>query len=922
MAAVLGIAVVMLSAASSIALASSPDTQLIDAAKNGDLAEAKDALGAGARVNTKLGPSALFGCLGAQPLDHTLEMIQLLLDRGADINAAGPDGISAFQLVLNGWHTDDYLPLLMPHHPDLKATTKEGDGVVALAIRRGSLPLARSMLDLGAPGDLPNALGITPLMLTAQADRNQAWRESEYLDLAKYLLSKGADASRVDKTGKSAAAYALDTNNYDLLVLLDSKHDYSTKYVDAKKSDLNQKLSATVEKNRWSKMKMINGPKVTPVDTMGIIASLLKDGADPNEQSIDKRTTIFGQALGNGTNGPPIPPDPALIQVLLDNGADPNRHFPDGNVPLALAVAHTDIFAMLLAKGADPKLSMELQTMEMNPSTGGLIKGKRTESILHSAAADGTVETMKLLLDRKPDLEQADSEGMTPLLIAIAHGNTDVARMLIEHGANMAAKNVKGQTAADFAASSLDIGLLRKLDHEGKYTSLLAQYPAPGNIPISGDWVLGNDPWTAPLRLDADGGGILGLRGNPRAIAWKTASDGYELTGIQMVGNFPVPMQYKAKLTLKPTDKLLALQIISQGGGGGSVVLLFHRSGDPAPAESEIRSSNNPPPVSVDQVASAIQQALTANPQFLSLTQSSLTDFPSAAYQLIGLTNLNINNTKLAKIPTEIGKFRLLERVSFRANQISDIGDGFYDLANLAEVDLASNRLTELSPRLCGLTKITDLMLDDNRISELPEGWDKMVSLKALSVSGNRISKLPVSLALTPQLTALSLNDNMLSDLPEQWGKFALEYFNLSQNRFTSFPKEIWNIQIHRLGMGNNEITEIPPELASEVGLEELDLSNNLITTIPDLSKSHLTQLRLSNNQIKAFPASKDAFPSTLRELDLRQNQITEVPDWVFDLNLQNLSLYGNPMPEETIRAAEQRVRQAYEARRQQNMKH
>ena len=206
MAAILGTASAISTVAPSSALASSPDTQLIDAAKNGDIVDAKDALVAGARINTKLGPSALFQCLGAQPLDHTLEMIQLLLDQGADINAAGPDGASAFQLVLNGWHTDDYLPLFMPHHPDLKATTKEGDGVVALAIRRGSLPLAHAILDLGAPGDVPNAAGITPLMLTAQADRNQAWRESEYLDLAKYLLSKGADVSRVDKTGKSAAA--------------------------------------------------------------------------------------------------------------------------------------------------------------------------------------------------------------------------------------------------------------------------------------------------------------------------------------------------------------------------------------------------------------------------------------------------------------------------------------------------------------------------------------------------------------------------------------------------------------------------------------------------------------------------------------------------------------------------------------------
>jgi Leucine-rich repeat (LRR) protein len=635
-------AVLLSALASTHAWAASPDTQLVDAAKNGSLAEVKDALSAGARINTKSGPTALLECLGTQQFDHTREVIQLLLAHGADINAPGPDGLSAFQLVLNSWYCDEYLPLFLPLHPDFKATTKDGDGVVALAIRRGALQLARSMLDQGAPGDLPNLAGVTPLMLAAQGDRNQAWRESEYVDMAKVLLSKGADPLRTDKAGKNAADYALDNNNYDLLVLLDSKRVQSSKYDEVKKADLAQKLSAAVERDRWSKIKMIGGPKVAQIDTRGIITSLLKEGADPNAPAVGQPTTIFGQALGDRLNGPPIPPDPGLIQLLLDHGANPNQGFADGNVPLALAVA------------------------------------------------------------QQPDL----------------------------------------------------------------------------------------------------------------------------------------------------------------------------------------------------------------------------TEFPAAAYQLIGLTRLNIDNTKLAVIPSQIGEFRLLQQASFRANQISMIEDGFYDLVNLTDLDLGTNRLTTVSPRLGGLTQLTNLMLDDNRIADLPDVWDKMVSLKTLSLSGNRLSKLPRTLALAPQLSVLSLNDNMLSELPEEWGKFALDYFNLSQNRFTSFPKEIWNIQIHRLEMANNEITEIPPELASESGLEELDLSGNLITTIPDLSQTHLTQLQLSNNRIKSFPADKRAFPATLRELNLSRNEITEVPDWVFDLNLQSLSLEGNPLPEETIRSAEQRVRQAYESRRLQNHKH
>jgi Leucine-rich repeat (LRR) protein/ankyrin repeat protein len=913
-------AVLLSALASTHAWAASPDTQLVDAAKNGSLAEVKDALSAGARINTKSGPTALLECLGTQQFDHTREVIQLLLAHGADINAPGPDGLSAFQLVLNSWYCDEYLPLFLPLHPDFKATTKDGDGVVALAIRRGALQLARSMLDQGAPGDLPNLAGVTPLMLAAQGDRNQAWRESEYVDMAKVLLSKGADPLRTDKAGKNAADYALDNNNYDLLVLLDSKRVQSSKYDEVKKADLAQKLSAAVERDRWSKIKMIGGPKVAQIDTRGIITSLLKEGADPNAPALNQPTTIFGQALGDRLNGPPLPPDSSLIQLLLDHGANPNQTFADGNIPLALVVAYPVIFEMLVSKGADPKASMELQTVEMNPATGGITQEKTTQSIIDVAATKGTVETMRFLLDRKADFNQPDSEGMTPLLLALENGNTDVARLLIERGARVDGKSKTGQTAADFAASSLDVGLLRKLDQSGKYASLLSEYPPSPNAPVLGAWMIGPDSPTAPLRLDPDGGGILGLRSTPRAIAWKSVGDGYELSGIQLVGNFQMPMPFKATLTPRPAAKTLALELMSQGGGSG-VVLLFHRPGDPVPAQSEIRPLGNPPAPGSD-TASVIAEALTAHPQYLSLTQPDLTEFPAAAYQLIGLTRLNIDNTKLAVIPSQIGKFRLLQQASFRANQISMIEDGFYDLVNLTDLDLGTNRLTTVSPRLGGLTQLTNLMLDDNRIADLPDVWDKMVSLKTLSLSGNRLSKLPRTLALAPQLSVLSLNDNMLSELPEEWGKFALDYFNLSQNRFTSFPKEIWNIQIHRLEMANNEITEIPPELASESGLEELDLSGNLITTIPDLSQTHLTQLQLSNNRIKSFPADKRAFPATLRELNLSRNEITEVPDWVFDLNLQSLSLEGNPLPEETIRSAEQRVRQAYESRRLQNHKH
>ena len=61
--------------------------------------------------------------------------------------------------------------------------------------------------------------------------------------------------------------------------------------------------------------------------------------------------------------------------------------------------------------------------------------------------------------------------------------------------------------------------------------------------------------------------------------------------------------------------------------------------------------------------------------------------------------------------------------------------------------------------------------------------------------------------------------------------------------------------------MGVNDLYELPSDLGKMVGLEQLDLHDNLLEALPDsmCKLPVLTELDVSDNKIKTFPGKFDA---------------------------------------------------------------
>lgn len=92
--------------------------------------------------------------------------------------------------------------------------------------------------------------------------------------------------------------------------------------------------------------------------------------------------------------------------------------------------------ARLLALGADPSAASR-NAMRVTP--------------LHSAAASGSYEVCRLLLDRGASVDARQRGGFTALMAAGASGDAALATLLLSQGADPAATNDEGRTAGDLA---------------------------------------------------------------------------------------------------------------------------------------------------------------------------------------------------------------------------------------------------------------------------------------------------------------------------------------------------------------------------------------------------------------------------------------------------------------------------------------
>jgi len=375
---------------------------LRQAIEKGDLEAVKRCLPGGADINANARNSSGWTLLHHAACDGQKEIVQYLLDQGADVNAKANDGFTPIHVAAVQGHTEtvrlfaergatdldapsaaaannvERLRQLVKEDPELLVKTWytwvwcEEHTLLHHAAHHGSVESIAALAALGADPKAQDSEGCTPLMIAAAAGHVEAVRE---------LLKHDDRIDLASKYGWTPLVFAASREREAVVrLLLERGAEYD--------------LLTAVARGDLARVKaLVEGRP-----------DLVK------EEEARDQSPLTWAAVHN---------QPEVLTWLIDHGADINYHNDyDGSV-LSVAAwnGHTAIVKILLDRGADTEVGAY-------------------GTPLHQACRQGNLELVRLLLDRGAQINSENNGHDTPLCSAVREGRIDVARYLLDRGAD------------------------------------------------------------------------------------------------------------------------------------------------------------------------------------------------------------------------------------------------------------------------------------------------------------------------------------------------------------------------------------------------------------------------------------------------------------------------------------------------------
>jgi ankyrin repeat protein len=164
------------------------------------------------------------------------------------------------------------------------------------------------------------------------------------------------------------------------------------------------------------------------------VTRLLDAGANPNAPLLSGETPLMVASRAGKI---------AVVEALLAKRASPNAKGSRGQTALMWAVAqkHTDVVKALLAGGADVNLRSDAWEQMMAVPPHGLPEYNRMiphggDTALMFAAREGSLAAAELLVASGANVDDQDAWGVSAVTLAAFSGSGEVARFLLEKGAN------------------------------------------------------------------------------------------------------------------------------------------------------------------------------------------------------------------------------------------------------------------------------------------------------------------------------------------------------------------------------------------------------------------------------------------------------------------------------------------------------
>lgn len=188
-----------------------------------------------------------------------------------------------------------------------------------------------------------------------------------------------------------------------------------------------------------------------------LVRFLIGRGADVNHT----QGSVLGQGTFNILARAAAKGRLEITRILLDEGAEINETISatnDTSLMLAAGEGHADVVKLLISRGADLEVRHQ-RTRQSQQETEDWEK-----TALFFATDRGHLDAARVLLDAGAEVDTRKRDGRTPLMEAARKGQTEMADLLIRHGAQLELKEEQwGWTALLFAANAGSTGAAKLL---------------------------------------------------------------------------------------------------------------------------------------------------------------------------------------------------------------------------------------------------------------------------------------------------------------------------------------------------------------------------------------------------------------------------------------------------------------------------
>ncbi|HEY6805687.1 MAG TPA: ankyrin repeat domain-containing protein [Pyrinomonadaceae bacterium] len=435
------------------------DEDFLNAVQQKDLTKINQLLSQGANINAR---SRINGYFALQYAINwpSLDLVKLLIDKGANVNIADDGGNTALTEAA-GRHGPEYTAIvkyLIARGADIHA---DHDAAIFAAANQAEPEIVKLLLSKGAPVNARNkerdnntvlmeaaggsSVETVQLLLTAGADvkavndngesalmkavaLDHRYQPQQRLPMIELLLSKGADINGTDKNGKSPLLYSVTQYMSEAGGVI--SHPEVVKLLLERGANV-----AAVDQNGDNALIITTGVYQGPIE---IVRLLLQKGINHNAQN-KRGTTALMVAASKGKA--------EVVNLLLEKGADLNLKDSDGATALDYAVesGQTELAKSLFARSAKSKNDYKTEA--------DLLRAATNAALLEFASRNN-LEEVKKQLANGAYINTRSRAGATPLMLSVeySYGRQDVTNFLLDQGADLNLVDLTGNSALMKAA--------------------------------------------------------------------------------------------------------------------------------------------------------------------------------------------------------------------------------------------------------------------------------------------------------------------------------------------------------------------------------------------------------------------------------------------------------------------------------------